>query len=78
MESFAGEQQQWVLQPLLDAGLPLDQIRDLVVDLAFTDVVTEGRGTLTALAGLVADRPGPVRTAWAQTIARLLLLELPA
>ena len=56
----------------------LDDIRDLVVDLAFTDLLSEGRDTLAALTGLVADRPGPVRLAWAQTIARLQVLQLPA
>jgi hypothetical protein len=75
---FAGEQHQWVVQPLLDAGVHLEEIRDLVFGLAFTDVVSEGRDTLAALTGLVADRPGPVRLAWAQTIARLQVLQLPA
>jgi hypothetical protein len=76
--SFAGEQQQWVVQPLIDAGVSLDRIHELVFDLAFADLVSEGRDTLTAVSALVADQPGAVRVAWVQTIARLSLLELPA
>jgi hypothetical protein len=72
------EQQQWVVQPLIDAGVELERIRELVFSLAFADVVSEGRGTLGAVTDLVADQPGTVRAAWAQTIARLLVLELPA
>jgi hypothetical protein len=76
--SFAGEQQQWVVQPLIDAGVDLDRIHELVFDLAFADLVSEGRDTLTAVSALVADQSAAVRVAWAQTIARLSLLELPA
>jgi hypothetical protein len=72
------EQQQWVVQPLIDAGVELERIRELVFSLAFADVVSEGRGTLGAVTDLVADQSGTVRAAWAQTIARLLVLELPA
>jgi hypothetical protein len=76
--SFAGEQQQWVVQPLIDAGVGLDRISELVFDLAFADLVSEGRDTLTAVSALVSDQSGAVRVAWAQTIARLMSLELPA
>jgi hypothetical protein len=73
--SSARERHQWVVQPLIDAGMAPGQIADLVFRLAFQDIVSEGRDTLAALPRLVADRPPEVRTAWAQTIARLLLLE---
>jgi kynureninase len=76
--SFAGEQQQWVVQPLIDAGVSVDRIHELVFDLAFADLVSEGRDTLTAVSALVAGHSEAVRVAWAQTIARLLVLELPA
>ena len=78
MGTFAGDRQQWVVQPLIDAGVPPDDIRDLVFDLAFVDLASEGRETAAALAGLVVDRSAAVRLAWAQTISRLLALELPA
>jgi hypothetical protein len=77
VQSFAREQQQWVVQPLLDVGLDQDQIRDMVFRLAFQDVVSEGRDTLRWVTELVVDQPAEVRTAWAQTIARMLTLEFP-
>ena len=76
MATFAREHQQWVVQPLIDAGVELEQIRALVFHLAFEDVVTEGRGTRAILGELVADRSPQVQAAWAQMIGRLLLLEL--
>ncbi|MBB3677515.1 hypothetical protein [Modestobacter versicolor] len=77
MESRAREQQQWVVQPLIEAGVELDQVRELVFRLAFEDIVSEGRGTLACVAELVADRSPEVQQAWAQTIARMLTLEFP-
>jgi hypothetical protein len=76
VESHAREQQQWVVQPLIDAGLALDQVRDLVVSLAFADIVSEGRGTLAWLGEAVVDQPAAVRTAWRLTIARMFTLDL--
>jgi hypothetical protein len=64
--------QRWLVQPLIDAGLPLDQIGTLVVRLAFAGIVTEGGGTLAAVRDLVADRPPAVQAAWHQTIGRML------
>ena len=78
MEFFPPDQQQWVVQPLLDVGVELDQVRALVFRLAFEDIVREGRGTLSLVHELVADRPPEVRVAWAQAIARLSTLEFPA
>ena len=76
MEHFTAADQQWVVQPLLDAGVALPQVCELVFDLAFGDIVTAGRGTIASLGDLVADRSPEVRSAWAQVISRLLLLEL--
>jgi hypothetical protein len=68
--------EQWVVQPLVDAGVELDQIRALVFHLAFEDIVTEGRGTLASSSDLVADQPPEVQAAWAQMIGRMLVVEL--
>ena len=67
--------QPWVLAPLMDAGVPLEQVRELVFRLAFDDVLRDGRGTVADLGELVADQPPAVRTAWAQVIGRMLALE---
>ena len=66
-----------MVQPLIDAGLELAEIHELVVQLAFEDIVTEGRGTVARTAELVADRSPAVQAAWAQTISRMLTLEFP-
>ena len=77
MELLGRDQPQWVVQPLIDAGLELEQIRVLVFRLAFEGIVGEARGGLAGLSDLVADRPAQVQEAWAQTLGRLLLLEPP-
>ncbi|MCZ2811091.1 MULTISPECIES: hypothetical protein [unclassified Modestobacter] len=77
MESLARDDHQWVVQPLLDAGLPLDEIRSLVFGLAFQGVVSEGREVLACIRDLVADRPAEVRAAWSEVVHRLFLLEPP-
>jgi hypothetical protein len=63
----AEEQQYWLIEPLLGAGVDLDEIRALVVRLALDSGAVPTR--------LVADRPLEVRAAWAQMIGRMLALE---
>ncbi len=53
----------WLIQPLLDAGMRLEEIRTLVVRLA-----CEEDGVLA----LVADQPPRVRAAWHEMIGRML------
>ena len=60
-----------MVQPLLDAGLPAEEVGDLVFRLAFQGVVSGAADH----EGLVADRPAEVRTAWRRTIGRLLLVD---
>jgi hypothetical protein len=69
------QHQRWLIQPLIDAGLPLDEIGTLVVRLAFAGIVAEGGGVLAAVRDLVADHPPAVRAAWHQTIGRMLVAE---
>lgn len=77
MESLARDEHQWVVQPLIDAGLQLEEIRSLVFGLAFQGVVGEGRGVLACIRDLVADRPAEVRSAWVEVVHRLFQLEPP-
>ena len=65
----AREQQYWIIEPLLDAGLDLEQIRVLLFRLAFDGIVGQGDAGLTALVG---DQPPAVRAAWQRTIGRML------
>ena len=70
---FAPEQQRWVLQPLIDAGLQADDIRVLLFRLAAPAV-----GVLPHPHELVSDQPARVRAAWTDTIDRMLTLPRPA
>jgi len=65
----APEQQYWIIEPLLDAGLDLEQIRVLLFRVAFEDIV----GTSdTALTALVGDQPPAVQAAWRHAIGRMI------
>lgn len=57
------EDHYWLVEPLLDAGMPLEEIRTLVVRLACDD-----DGVLS----LVADQPPRVQAAWHETIGRMI------
>lgn len=65
------EESRWVLQPLLDAGLGLEEIKALLFMVAF-EAVTRGGITDAYLADIVADQPGPVQAAWVQVIGRMI------
>ena len=71
MEPSVPDPVRWVVQPLLDAGLPADQVHDLVFRLAFQATVSDGA---VDVAALVAGRPAPVRDAWWLVVGRLLTL----
>lgn len=78
MELLGHGQSLWVVQPLIDAGMELEQIRTLVFRLAFEGIVGEACSSLAGLQELVADRPPRVQAAWVQTIGRMLAFEPPA
>ncbi|MGY1843502.1 hypothetical protein [Modestobacter sp. SYSU DS0875] len=65
----------WVLEPLLGAGLSVDQVRDLLFRLAFEAVVSELPGAGVRATDAVAGQPDAVRAAWAKMLLRLMLLE---
>jgi hypothetical protein len=74
----APDQQYWIIEPLLDAGLGLDEIRTLVFDLGFQAIVSEGSGTVADVLDVVRDQPLAVRRAWQAMIGRMLDLDEPA
>jgi hypothetical protein len=75
MGSLVPEEQCWLVQPLVDAGLGLDQIRTLVFRLAFDDIVSEGGTTLASVRDVVAGQPARIQSAWTEMIRRMLTLE---
>jgi hypothetical protein len=77
VELLGRDQPLWVVQPLIDAGMELEQIRTLVFRLAFEGIVGEACSSMAGLQELVADRPPQVQAAWVQTIGRMLAFEPP-
>jgi hypothetical protein len=72
VRSTAPEHQRWLVQPLLDAGLDLDEIRALVFRLGFESIAEAEQGAPRDLMSLVADQPAAVRAAWAEMIDRMV------
>ena len=66
----------WIIQPLLDAGLERQEISALVFRLAFECIVSESGDDPASLQRFVADREAPVQAAWVQTITRLFAADL--
>jgi len=75
VDSFSPQQHEWVIRPLIDAGVGLDRIRDLLFALGFEAIVSEGRGTAAHVTALVVDQPLHVRSAWAEVIDRMISLD---
>ncbi len=67
-------QQEWVIRPLLDAGLGLDRISDLLFRLGFEAIVSQGQGTAAEAWTLVSSEPPHVQAAWHEVVGRLLSL----
>jgi hypothetical protein len=67
------EHQYWIIEPLLDAGLELEQITELVFRLSFEAAVC-GR-PLGHVTELVTDRSPEIRAAWHQVIGRMLAVD---
>ena len=74
MWSIAPERKHWVVQPLIDAGLDLEEIMVLLVRLSFDVIVRAETATAAEAMSLVEGRPVGVRAAWAETIDRMMAL----
>ena len=62
---------QWILQPLVDAGLPSQTIADLLFRLSFEAMARAG--DLDGGAHAVAhDQPAAVQAAWVETLSRMI------
>lgn len=74
MGSFSQDQHYWIIQPLINAGLGIDEVSSLVFRLAFEAITSEGRGTVSSVTSLVDDQPPEVQAAWAEMIGRMITL----
>jgi hypothetical protein len=62
----------WIIQPLLEAGLDLDRVRELMVRVSFECIVTDGRCDVSDVTDLLGSQPAAVRAAWITTVDRML------
>jgi hypothetical protein len=70
--SLSPEQLYRIIEPLVDAGLELEQIRVLLFRLAFDAVVNEGCTTVAYVTTVVRDQPPEVQAAWMRAIGRMI------
>jgi hypothetical protein len=75
VETFDRNRLGWAVQPLLDAGLGLDEVRELVFRLAFEAVVTGTGGALPGRADALEGRSAELGRAWHRTLLRLALVD---
>ena len=73
--SLSPQQHEWLIRPLVDAGLGLDRIRDLLFRLGFEAIVSEGRGTAAQVTTIVSTEPPHVQAAWHEVIGRMIALD---
>ncbi len=71
----APEMQLWIIEPLVEVGLDLEQIKGLVFDLGFQAVV--GGGAVRDVGELVRDQPPEVQVAWRRAVLRMIAAEEP-
>lgn len=62
---------QWILQPLVDAGVPPEVITDLLFRLSFEALAREG-GIDDGARAVVDDQAPAVRAAWVETLSRMI------
>lgn len=67
----ARSEQEWIVQPLLHTGLPVDELRAMLFEVAFAGVVG-GRELDASLRAVVAGRPAVVQAAWMETVDRMI------
>ncbi len=74
MGPVSSQHDEWVIRPLIDAGLGLDKIRDLLFRLGFEAIVSEGRSTAVQVTTIVSHEPPHVQAAWHEVIGRMISL----
>ena len=61
----------WVIQPLLDAGLAVDDVGTLLLRVTF-DCLVGGRSDISNVSAFLGEQPPHVRAAWVETVNRML------
>ncbi|TFV79313.1 hypothetical protein E4P39_01295 [Blastococcus sp. CT_GayMR19] len=74
MGSPSREQHYRIIEPLLEAGLELEQVRALLFRLAFDAIVGAGSTSVGGLTELVRDQPAEVQAAWLRALGEMIAL----
>jgi hypothetical protein len=64
--------EEWIIAPLLDAGLDLEAVRALLSRVNFECVVTGGRCDVWDVSAFLGQQHAVVRAAWIETVDRML------
>ena len=71
-----GSEDLWIIQPLLDAGLDRDAVRELLFRVSFDSLVTAAVRVSTCR--LPRSQPPAIRAAWIETFDRMLRVPEPS
>ena len=63
----------WVIQPLLDAGLAVDDVGTLLLRVTF-ECLVGGRSEISDVSAFLGEQPPLVRAAWVETVNRMLAM----
>ncbi len=66
---------EWVVRPLVDAGLDTRDLHALLVRVTFECVMTGGRCDVSDVSAFLGPQPPAVRAAWVETVGRMLSAE---
>jgi hypothetical protein len=75
--AMPGSEDLWTIQPLLDAGLDLDEVGDLLFRFSFECLVETGQCDVWDAGALLPSRSTAVRAAWIETVDRMLRVPEP-
>ena len=64
-------QPQWIVAPLLGAGLAVDDVRTLLLRVTF-ECLTGGRNDISNVSAFLGEQPPLVCAAWVETVNRML------
>jgi hypothetical protein len=64
-------QPQWIVAPLLGAGLDVDEVRTLLLRVTF-ECLVGGRHDISNVSAFLGEQPPLVRAAWVETVNRML------
>ena len=67
----------WIIEPLLEAGLDLEEVRTLLTRVSFESVVSDGWCDVSDATVFLGFRSPAVRAAWIETVDRMLRVPEP-